>query len=103
MNIYWTTAIIASVLSFLTKFSGYAVPERFVQHARIQRINLLIPIALLSALVAVNTLATKKELTFDHRLGGVIFAAIALKLKAPFLVMMLGAGVVSAILYRFGF
>lgn len=103
MNIYWTTAIIASILGFLTKLSGFAVPEKYVRHPRIQRINILIPVALLSALVAVNTLATKKELTFDHRLGGVLFAAIALKFKAPFLVMMLGAGVVSAILYHFGF
>ena len=102
MNIYWTTAIISSLLAFLTKFSGFAVPEKYVSHPRIQRINILIPVALLSALVAVNTLASKKELTLDHRLGGVLFAAIALKLRAPFLVMMLGAGLVSAILYHFG-
>lgn len=102
MNIYWITALGASLLSFITKISGYSVPEKYISNLRIQRINLLIPIALLSALVAVNTLAIKKELTIDHRLGGVIFAAIALKLKAPFLVMMIGAGIVSAILHHYG-
>ena len=103
MNIYWVTAIFSSVLGFLTKYSGYAIPDKYVNHSRIQRINLLIPVALLSALVAVNTVATKKELILDHRLGGVLFALLAIRFKAPFLVMMIGAGVVSAILYRFGF
>jgi hypothetical protein len=60
----------------------------------------LIPIALLSALVAVQTFGSDKSVVIDHRLAGVGAAAIALKFKASFPVIMLVAAVTSALMYR---
>ena len=47
-----------------------------------------------------RTFAEKTKLTFDHRVAGIIFAAVALKLKQSFLVVIIGAAAVSAIIYR---
>lgn len=76
------------------------MPERVLNHPRIQRINTLIPVVLLSALVSVQTLSAKEEIVVDHRLAGVAAAALALRLKASFPLMMLTAAIVSALVYR---
>jgi hypothetical protein len=84
----------------LLKYLGYSLPESVLNKPVIQRINLLIPIALLSALVAVQTFGSDKSVVIDHRLAGVGAAAIALKFKASFPVIMLVAAVTSALMYR---
>jgi hypothetical protein len=76
------------------------VPERWLAHPKIQRINALIPIALLSALVAVQSFSEKSQLMIDQRLVGLSVAMIALFLKAPFPVVVLSAAVSSAAVYH---
>jgi hypothetical protein len=63
------------------------------------RINALIPIALLSALVGVQTFAQKSQLVIDQRLAGVAVALIALILKAPYFIVVISAAVTSAFIY----
>jgi branched-subunit amino acid transport protein len=57
-------------------------------------ITLLAP-ALLAALVAINTLGGDRELEIDARLPGVLAAAVAIKLGAPVLVVIIVAAVVT--------
>ena len=52
--------------------------------------------ALLAALVAVNTLGGNRELVIDARLPGVLAAAVAIKLKAPVLIVVVIAALVTA-------
>ena len=47
----WVVLGATSVLCFSIKLLGHIVPERWLANPRLQRINALIPIALLSALV----------------------------------------------------
>ena len=101
MTSLWAATLITSAICYLLKVLGYSIPNRILTHPRIQRINILIPVVLLSALVAVQTLSNKKEILIDHRLAGVVAAALALKFKAPFPIMMLIAALVSALVYRF--
>jgi len=100
MSTFWITTIGTSVIAFLLKFTGHSVPQRWLSHPKIQRINLLIPIALLSALVAVQSFTTKTTLVVDQRLVGLLVATIALLLKAPFPVVVLSAAVSSAAIYN---
>jgi branched-subunit amino acid transport protein len=102
MNKYWTAVIGTSVIAFLLKYSGHSVPEKWLSHPRIQRVNTLIPIALLSALVAVQSFTEKSKLMIDHRILGLSVAIVALLLKAPFPVVVISAAASSALLYRFG-
>jgi len=100
MTIFWVATIGTSLIAFLLKYSGHSVPERWLSHPRIQKINALIPIALLSALVAVQSFAEKSQLMIDQRLVGLTVAIIALLLKAPFPIVVLSAAVSSAAVYN---
>ena len=57
----------------------------------------LLASALLAALVVVETFGHDRSLTVDARALGVAFAAIALLLRAPVTVAVLGAAVVAAL------
>jgi ABC-type proline/glycine betaine transport system permease subunit len=100
MTMFWVATIGTSVIAFLLKYSGHSVPERWLSHPKIQRVNTLIPIALLSALVAVQSFSEKSQLMIDQRLVGLSAAIIALILKAPFPIVVLSAALSSAAVYN---
>jgi len=100
MNALWLGVLGTSLIAFLLKFTGHSIPEKYVNNPRALRINTLIPIALLSALVGVQTLTEKGKWVIDQRLAGVAVALIALGMKAPYFVVVVSAAVTSAILYR---
>lgn len=100
MTIFWVATLGTSLVAFLLKYSGHSVPERWLSHPRIQRINALVPIALLSALVGVQTFSEKSELMVDQRLVGLSVAVVALLIKAPFSVVVLSAALSSAAVYN---
>ena len=100
MNVFWIATIGTSIFAFTLKYMGHSIPERWLAHPKIQRINTLIPIALLSALVGVQTFTNKSTVLIDHRLVGVSVAVIALLLKAPFPIVVLSAAVTSAAMYN---
>jgi hypothetical protein len=100
MNAFWVATIGTSVIAFLLKYTGHNVPERIFSHPKVQAINALIPIALLSALVAVQTFTEKSKLIIDHRLAGLGVAILALLLKAPFPVVVISAAFTSAAIYN---
>jgi branched-subunit amino acid transport protein len=100
MNSLWIATIGTSAIAFLLKYSGHSVPEKWLAHPKIQRVNALIPIALLSALVAVQSFSEKSKLMIDQRLAGLCVAVIALMLKAPFPIVVISAAVSSAVIYN---
>jgi branched-subunit amino acid transport protein len=100
MTTLWIATLGTSLVAFLLKYSGHSVPERWLAHPKIQRINALIPIALLSALVAVQSFSEKNQLMIDQRLVGLTAAVIALILKAPFPIVVLSAAISSAAVYN---
>jgi hypothetical protein len=92
MNVFWITSIGVSASCFAFKYLGQSVPESWL--------NLFIPVALLSALVAVQGFTEKTKLVIDHRAAGVAFALAAFAAKLPFPVAVFGAAATSAIIYR---
>jgi len=100
VTVFWIATLGTSLIAFALKYSGHTVPDRWLSHPKIQKINALIPIALLSALVAVQSFSEKSKLMIDQRLVGLTVAIIALLLKAPFPVVVLSAAFSSAAVYR---
>jgi hypothetical protein len=96
----WVVLVATSTLCFAIKLVGYFVPARWLANERLQRINSLIPVALLSALVVAQALAVKTHIVLDHRVAGVAAAMAALVAKAPFPVVVVSAAVTSALVYR---
>ena len=100
MNAFWIATLGTSLVAFALKYSGHSVPERWLSHPKIQRVNALIPIALLGALVSVQSFTDKTTLVVDQRIVGLAVAITALLLKAPFPVVVISAAVSSAIVYN---
>jgi hypothetical protein len=100
MDALWVGLIATSIIAFLLKYLGHNVPEKWLSHPRVLKINALIPIALLSALVAVQTFTNGKELVIDQRLAGLAVAVIVLILRAPFALVVISAAATSAALYH---
>lgn len=89
----WALVLWASGVCFALKLAGYLVPTRLVDRPGVARAAGLVTVALLAALVAVQTFATGRALAVDARAAALVVAAAALALRAPFLlVVVLGAG-----------
>jgi len=101
MTAMWWGVIGTSVAAFALKYLGHSIPQKYLDHPKIQRTNLLIPITLLSALVAIQTFAEKSKLVLDHRAVGLAVAVISLKFRAPFPVVVILAAISSALVYHF--
>jgi branched-subunit amino acid transport protein len=102
MSQMWIAVIGTSAIAFGLKYFGHSIPEKYLTNPRALRINTLIPIALLSALVAVQTFGDKSKLVIDQRLVGMAVAVLALALKAPFPVVVLGSAAASALVFHLG-
>ncbi len=96
----WVVVVATSALCYAIKLLGHHVPERWLSSARLQRINALIPVALLSALVVAEGFVLRTRVVLDHRAAGVAAAVVALLARAPFPVVVLSAAVVSALTYH---
>jgi hypothetical protein len=97
---FWLAVIGTSVLAFILKYIGQSVPKSWLSNPRILKINSLIPIALLSALVAVQSFTKDSRIIADQRLAGVGVAVLALILRAPFPVVVISAAATSAALFH---
>ena len=96
----WTVLIGTSVMCFVVKVLGHYVPQSWLSHPRLQRINALVPISLLSALIVAQVVVVKTHIVIDHRLAGIAVALAALFAKMPFPVVVASAAITSAILYH---
>jgi branched-subunit amino acid transport protein len=91
----WAAVLAGSVGCYVLKLAGVSVPQRVLADPRVRRIGALPPVALLSALVATQTVATGHDLTVDARAAGLAVAAVAVLGRAPFLDVVAGAGPAS--------
>ena len=99
----WVAVLSACVACYLIKLAGYIVPERVVTGERTSRIITLLPVALLTALVVVQTLGGPGgDLVVDARLAAVGVAVVLLLMRANFLVVVVAAGAVAALLRAAG-
>lgn len=93
----WAAVLGAAVGCYLLKLGGLSVPPRILERPVVERVADLIPVALLSALVAVQVFTRGHELVVDARALGLTAAVALLLLRAPFLVVVFGAAAVAAV------
>lgn len=98
----WTVVLVAALGCYLLKYAGLAAPPGVLDHPVVRRAVELVPAAMLAALVVVQAFADGQRLAVDSRLAGVAAASIALLLRAPFLVVLLVAGGVAALVHTVG-
>jgi branched-subunit amino acid transport protein len=95
----WVAVLAGSLGCYLLKFAGLAVPAAWVEQPWVARIVDFVPAALLAALVAVQAVASGNDLVLDGRLVGLAVAALALALRAPFVVVLVLAGAAGALVH----
>jgi branched-subunit amino acid transport protein len=95
----WATVVVASAGCYLLKLAGLSVPSSWVEQPWVRRVVDFVPAALLAALVAVQAVTSGHHLVIDGRLVGLAVAAIALALRAPFIVVLVLAGAAGALVH----
>ncbi len=93
----WAAVLGTAVGCYLLKLTGLSVPPRVLDRPVVARVADLLPVALLSALVAVQVLAHGSTLVIDARLAGLAAAVVALLLRWPFLAVVAVAAVTAAV------
>jgi Branched-chain amino acid transport protein (AzlD) len=93
----WVAIAVTGLGCYLLKLAGLSVPHTVLERPVVERIADLLPVALLSALIGVQVLASGAHLVIDARLVGLGAAVVALLLRAPFVVVVLVAAVSAAL------
>ncbi|MFB7916081.1 AzlD domain-containing protein [Streptomyces sp. NPDC056061] len=101
MNV-WIAIALTAVGCYLAKLVGLLVPAAVLERPLTRRLAVLLPVALLAALTAQQTFGDGQHLTLDARAAGLAAAALALVLRAPFLVVVGAAVVVTAVVRALG-
>lgn len=94
----WFWIVLASLLCLGQKLLGYLVPPKLLENPRVAYAAGGVTVGLLAALVVTQTFASGPSLTIDARLGAVIVAAIALWLRAPFIIVVILGAATAALL-----
>ena len=103
MTAVWLAVLLTAAGCYALKLTGLVVPKGVLSNPRVRRFAELVPIALLAALVAVQSFAVGQSLTIDPgRLAGLGAAVVALLLRAPFLVVVVVAAGTAAVLRALG-
>ena len=98
----WAAVLVGSLSTFAAKLVGYVLPAEVLDLPLVRSVAGLLPIAMLAALVCVQTLSDGQSLVVDGRLAGLAAALAALLLRAPFLVVVIVAAATAALLRALG-
>ncbi len=98
----WTAILLAAVICVASKLIGYLVPAGWLERERSARITDLLTVALLGALVAVQTVGSGTAVAIDARLPALLVAGTLLWLRASFVVVVIAAATVAALLRLLG-
>ena len=94
----WIVIAVIGVVTMLFKASGpVLLGDRDLPPRVAALVDVLAP-AMLAALVVTQTVGGDRELVFDERLAGVAAGALAIRLRAPLIVVMVVAAAVAALI-----
>jgi branched-subunit amino acid transport protein len=92
---------VVGAVTMLFKASGpVLLGDRELPPRALALVEVLAP-AMLAALVVTQTVGGDRELVFDERLAGVAAGALAVRLRAPLIVVMIVAASVAALIRLF--
>lgn len=91
------TVIAASLAVYSWKLFGYLIPERLISNY-FRGFADRVTVALLVALVAVQTFTSSEGIAFDARVPALAVAALLFWLRAPYIVVVIAAAATAAVL-----
>ncbi|MDO5083360.1 MAG: AzlD domain-containing protein [Arachnia propionica] len=94
----WRWVLLACAGCFATKLAGFLVPRRFLDDHRTVVTMAGMTVGVLAGLVALSTVEAGGRVVADARLAALVVALVVLRLKAPFLlVVVLGAAAAALV------
>lgn len=94
----WTAVIAGTIGCYLLKYAGLSVPKRILDNRRVQKTAMLLPVALLTALIVTQTFTDGRHLVVDPRAAGLGVAFLAVLARAPFLLVVILACATTALI-----
>lgn len=94
----WSAVLISSALVYSWKLFGYLVPERFVSNPKVRELAALLTVALLAALVGIQTFVSAEGFSIDARVPAIVAAGVLFYLRVPFVVVVVVAGAIAALI-----
>jgi len=95
----WFWILLAVAAAYVIKLSGYLLPRKLLDRPVVIRLAMGLTVGLLASLTILNTVGKGQAIVLDSRLLALGAAAVALWLKAPYLVVVL-VGAIAAGLGR---
>lgn len=93
----WAWILAAAAVAYLTKLAGYLLPDAWLDRPWVQPVTGGVTVGLLASLVVVNGFVSGTSLVLDARAAAAVAAAVALWLRAPFLLVVVLGAVVAAL------
>ena len=93
----WQVILLASIAVLALKLVGYLVPPSIVEKPTPARVANLLTVALLAALIVVQTLGTGQGIAVDARVPALIVAAGLFAHRVPFILVVAAAAVTAAL------
>jgi hypothetical protein len=94
----WQIIILASIAVLALKLIGYLIPPRLFERPRTARVANLLTVALLAALIVVQTLGAGRGIHVDARVPAIFVAAGLFALRVPFIIVVGAAALVAALI-----
>jgi hypothetical protein len=93
----WGWVVLAVVAAYVIKLSGYLLPQKLLDHPIVIKLAAALTVGLLASLTVMNAVGKGESIVLDSRLLALGVAAIALWLKAPYIVVVLAGGLAAAL------
>ena len=96
MSATWAWILGACAIAYVMKLAGYLAPRRWLDHPYVTKTASSVTVGLLAALVVANTFGSGQHLVLDARIASFVAAVVALRLRAPFLLVVVIGAVAAA-------
>ncbi|HET7725274.1 MAG TPA: AzlD domain-containing protein [Propionibacteriaceae bacterium] len=96
MNL-WFWVLAGAAAAYAIKVSGYLLPRRLLERPAVIRLATGLTVGLLASLTVLNTVGKGQGIVLDSRMLALGAAAVALWLKAPYLVVVMVGAVAAAL------
>lgn len=98
----WLWVLAACAAAYAIKLAGYLLPQAVLDRPVFGELAGSLTVGLLSSLTVMNTVGDGQGIALDSRLLALAAGAVALKLKAPYIVVVIAGALASAIGRRLG-
>lgn len=93
----WGWVLLAAATAYLIKLAGYLLPQSWLDSPPVSELAAALTVGLLASLTVMNTVGKGQAVVFDSRLLSLAAAAVALRMNAPYIVVVVVGALAAAL------